>query len=108
MSQRALDALKSADRARSIVIGKGVAWARAEKEAQQFVEATGVPYLAMPMAKGVLPDDHAQAAAAARSYILQNTDLVFLLGARLNWMLHYGLPPRYRDDVRVVQLDIDA
>ncbi len=105
--QRALDALKSAS-SPLIVVGKGVAWARAEKEAQQFVEATGVPYLAMPMAKGVLPDDHPQAAAAARSYVLQNTDLVVLLGARLNWMLHYGLPPRYRDNVRVVQLDIDA
>ena len=84
-----------------------MAWARAEDEAQRFVEATGVPYLAMPMAKGILPDTHDQAAAAARSFVLQNADLIFVMGARLNWMLHYGLPPRFREDVRVVQLDIN-
>ena len=104
---KALDALKSAQ-SPLIVIGKGVAWARAEDEAQRFVEATGIPYLAMPMAKGVIPDDHEQSAAAARSYVLSNADLVFLIGARPNWMLHYGLPPRYREDVRFMQLDING
>ena len=51
-----------------IVIGKGVAWARAEDEMQRFVEATGIPYLAMPMAKGVIPDDHEQSAAAHQDF----------------------------------------
>ena len=104
---QALEALKSAS-SPLIIIGKGVAWSRAEEEAKRFVEATGVPYLAMPMAKGILPDDHEQSSAAARSYVLQNADLVFLVAARLNWMLHYGLPPRYREDVRVVQLDLNG
>ena len=105
--ERAIEALKSAQ-SPLIVIGKGVAWARAEDEARRFVEETGVPYLAMPMAKGIIPDTHEQSAAAARGYALQNADLIFLVGARLNWMLHYGLPPRFREDVRVVQLDINA
>ena len=46
--------------------------------------------------------------AAARTYALQNADLVFLIGARLNWIMHFGLPPRFRKDLRVVQLDIAA
>ncbi|HZU75793.1 MAG TPA: thiamine pyrophosphate-dependent enzyme, partial [Dehalococcoidia bacterium] len=56
--------------------------------------------------KGIVPDDHPLSTAAARSYVLRNADVVFLMGARLNWMLHYGLPPRYDPNVRFVQLDI--
>ena len=105
--EAAIEALKSAQSPR-VIIGKGVAWSRAEDEVRRFVEETGLPYLAMPMAKGILPDTHDQAAAAARSYVLQNADLIFLIGARLNWMLHYGMPPRFREDVRIVQLDINS
>ncbi|MEE8338289.1 MAG: thiamine pyrophosphate-binding protein [Dehalococcoidia bacterium] len=103
----ALEALKSAE-SPLVIVGKGVAWSRAEEEMRRFVEQTGLPYLAMPMAKGILPDTHDQAAAAARSYVLQNADVIFLVGARLNWMLHYGLPPRFREDVRIIQLDINS
>ncbi|GMU41695.1 MAG: oxalyl-CoA decarboxylase [Chloroflexota bacterium] len=104
--EAAIAALKTAQQP-LIIIGKGVAASRAEVEIRAFVEKTGIPYLAMPMAKGLIPDDHDQSAAAARSYVLQNADLVFLVGARLNWMLHFGLPPRFRPDVRVVQLDFN-
>ena len=104
--EAAIAALKTADNP-LIIFGKGVSYSRAEDEMRAFVEKTGIPYLAMPMAKGVIPDDHDQAAAAARSFVLQNADLVFLVGARLNWMLHFGQAPRFRKDVRVVQLDIN-
>jgi len=57
------------------------------------------------MAKGAIPDDHDQSVAAARSFVLQNTDVIFLAGARLNWQLHFGLPPRLRPDVKVIQLE---
>ena len=87
----------------------GIVASRAEGEMRRFVEETGIPYLAMAMAMAmdIIPDDHNQAAAAARSFVLSNADLIFLAGARLNWMLHFGLPPRFRDDVRVVQLDFN-
>lgn len=35
---------------------------------------------------------------------LQHADVIVLLGARLNWILHFGLPPRYRQDVKVIQV----
>lgn len=35
---------------------------------------------------------------------LQHADVIILLGARLNWILHFGLPPRYRQDVKVIQV----
>jgi 2-hydroxyacyl-CoA lyase 1 len=101
----ALDALKSAANP-LVIVGKGMAWSRAEAEVRDFIERTQLPYLATPMGKGVVPDDHPLSVASARTYALQNADLIFLLGARLNWILHFGLPPRYRPGVRVVQLDI--
>jgi len=102
----AIAAIKSADQP-LVIFGKGIAASRAEAEMRRFVEATGIPYLAMPMAKGIIPDDHDQAASAARSFVLNNADLVFLAGARLNWMLHFGHAPRWNPDVRIVQLDIN-
>ena len=101
----ALDTLQSAERP-LVIIGKGAAYSRAEAEVLEFVDKTQLPYLAAPMAKGLIPDDHPLSVAAGRSYALQNADVVMLLGARLNWILHFGLPPRFAENVRVIQLDI--
>ncbi|MBI2761137.1 MAG: oxalyl-CoA decarboxylase [Chloroflexi bacterium] len=103
--ESAVAALKSAERP-LVIVGKGMAWSRAENEVREFIERSQLPFLATPMGKGVMPDDHPLSVGAARSFVLQNADVVFLLGARLNWILHYGLPPRYSPNVRVVQLDI--
>ncbi|HEY7268254.1 MAG TPA: thiamine pyrophosphate-binding protein [Dehalococcoidia bacterium] len=101
----AIAALKSAQNP-LVIVGKGAAYARAEDEVRKFIETTQVPFLASPMGKGVIPDDHPLSVGAARSFALQNADLIFLMGARLNWIMHFGLPPRFREDVRVVQMDI--
>jgi 2-hydroxyacyl-CoA lyase 1 len=101
----ALRLLKSAHNP-LVIIGKGAAYARAENEIKQFVEKTGFPFLPTPMGKGVMPDDHGQGVSAARTFALQNADVVLLIGARLNWILHFGLPPRWRKDVKIIQIDI--
>jgi 2-hydroxyacyl-CoA lyase 1 len=90
-----------------VIIGKGAAYSRAEDEVRQFIESTQLPFLASPMGRGVLPDDHPLSVGAARSFVLQNADVVFLMGARLNWIMHFGMPPRFNKDVRIVQMDID-
>jgi oxalyl-CoA decarboxylase len=87
--QRALDLLKGAKRP-LIVLGKGAAYAQADADIRALVEKTGIPYLPMSMAKGLLPDTHEQSAAAARSYVLPEADVVMLIGARLNWLLSHG------------------
>src|SRR5262252_6169422 len=87
--QRALDLLKSAKRP-LIVLGKGAAYAQADADIRALVEKTGIPYLPMSMAKGLLPDTHEQCASAARSYVLPEADVVMLIGARLNWLLSHG------------------
>jgi oxalyl-CoA decarboxylase len=90
----------------AIIIGKGAAYARVETELKQLVDATGIPFLQMSMAKGVLPDDDPLSAMACRSMILQQTDLVILVGARLNWLLSRG-KGKWSTETRFVQLDIE-
>lgn len=86
---RALNMLKGAKRP-LIILGKGAAYAQADEEIRAFVEKSGIPYLPMSMAKGLLPDDHPQSAGAARSLVLKEADVVMLIGARLNWLLSHG------------------
>ncbi len=87
--KRAVDLLKGAKKP-LIVLGKGAAYAQADAEIKSLIEKTGIPYLPMSMAKGLLPDTHEQSAAAARSYVLPEADVVLLVGARLNWLLSHG------------------
>ncbi len=87
--QRALQLLAGAKRP-LIVLGKGAAYAQADTEIRTLIEKTQIPYLPMSMAKGLLPDTHEQSAAAARSFVLPEADVVMLIGARLNWLLSHG------------------
>src|SRR5215471_18220703 len=102
---RAIELLANAQRPLAI-LGKGAAYARADEEVRSFIEATGIPFLPMSMAKGLLPDEHPQSAAAARSYAIGNADVVLLAGARLNWLLSHGRPPLWSEGTRFVQVDI--
>jgi oxalyl-CoA decarboxylase len=87
--KRALELLKSAKKP-LIILGKGAAYAQADSDIRALVEKTGIPYLPMSMAKGLLPDTHEQCASAARSFVLPEADVVMLIGARLNWLLSHG------------------
>nr|XP_004661373.1 2-hydroxyacyl-CoA lyase 1 [Jaculus jaculus] len=91
-----------------LIIGKGAAYAHAEESIRKLVEQCNLPFLPTPMGKGVVPDNHPNCVAAARSRALQFADVIVLLGARLNWILHFGLPPRYQPDVKFIQADICA
>ncbi|XP_043922774.1 2-hydroxyacyl-CoA lyase 1 [Protopterus annectens] len=104
---KTLSILRSSQRP-LLIIGKGAAYARAEKNINEFVDRCGLPFLPTPMGKGVVSDDHPNCVAAARSRALLHADVIVLLGARLNWMLHFGLPPRYHPDVKFIQVDICA
>ncbi|MBX9641575.1 MAG: oxalyl-CoA decarboxylase [Mycobacteriaceae bacterium] len=91
-----------------IVLGKGAAYAQADNVIREFVESSGVPYLPMSMAKGLLPDSHPQSAAAARSLAIARADVVLLVGARLNWLLGHGESPQWSADSKFIQIDIAA
>jgi 2-hydroxyacyl-CoA lyase 1 len=91
-----------------IIVGKGSAYARAEVYLRQLVHQTNLPFLPTPMGKGVVPDEDPQCVAPARTLALQKADVILLLGARLNWILHFGRPPRFDPNVKVIQVDIHA
>lgn len=89
-----------------LIIGKGAAYGRAESAVRQFNELAQVPFLPTPMGKGVLPDDSPLNVSAARSAALKSADVILLLGARLNWILHYGEQPKFREGVKIIQVDV--
>ncbi|PDT79668.1 oxalyl-CoA decarboxylase [Bradyrhizobium sp. C9] len=105
--KRALDVLKSAKRP-LIILGKGAAYAQADEAIKNFVEKSGVPFLPMSMAKGLLPDLHPQCAGAARSTVLKEADVVMLIGARLNWLLSHGKGKTWGEaPKKFIQVDIE-
>jgi len=105
---RALSVIKSAKKP-LIILGKGAAYAQVDDSIRAFVEKSGIPYLPMSMAKGLLPDNHAQSAGAARSLALKESDVVIMLGARLNWLLSHGKGKAWGEpgSKRFVQIDIE-
>ncbi|MEY3937144.1 MAG: hypothetical protein RLZZ202_1347, partial [Pseudomonadota bacterium] len=106
--KRAIDVLKNAKRP-LILLGKGAAYAQADQEIKDLVEKSGIPYLPMSMAKGLLPDTHPQCASAARSFVLAEADTVMLVGARLNWLLAHGKGKTWGNHLKkFIQIDIAA
>lgn len=103
--KRALETLAGAQ-APLIITGKGAAYAEASPELNEFVARTGIPFLPTPMGKGVLSDEHELCVSSARSAALKGADVILLVGARLNWILHYGRPPRYRRGVKIIHVEI--
>ena len=104
---RALKLLSAAKKP-LVILGKGAAYAQADEAIREFIEKSGIPFLPMSMAKGLLPDDHPQCAASARSLVLGQADVVMLIGARLNWLLNHGKGKKWNPDTKFIQLDICA
>ncbi|WP_329544481.1 oxalyl-CoA decarboxylase [Streptomyces sp. NBC_01356] len=103
---RAIELLAGAQRP-LVMLGKGAAYAQADDKIREFIESTGIPYVPMSMAKGLLPDNHPQSAATARSLALKKADVVVLVGARLNWLLNHGEAPSWNPDAKFIQIDIE-
>jgi oxalyl-CoA decarboxylase len=106
--KRALDVLKGAKRP-LIILGKGAAYAQADDAIRALIEKSGIPFLPMSMAKGLLPDTHPQCAGAARSTVLKDSDVVMLIGARLNWLLSHGKGKTWGEpgSKKFIQIDIE-
>ncbi|GFS80144.1 2-hydroxyacyl-CoA lyase 1, partial [Trichonephila clavipes] len=89
-----------------VIIGKGSAYNKAENAIRQFINQHQIPFLPTPMGKGVVSDRSPFCVSSARSKALAQADVILLLGARLNWILHFGLPPRFHKDVKILQVDL--
>ena len=106
--QRAMDVLRSAKRP-LIILGKGASYVQSDDLIREFIERSGIPYVPMSMAKGLLPDTHPQSAGAARSTALKDSDVVVMIGARLNWLLSHGKGKTWGapGSKRFIQIDIE-
>lgn len=104
--QKALQVLQEAEKP-LLIVGKGAAWSWAENELLEFVDKTQIPFLTSPMGSGTLPPDHPMNVSSARTQALRDADTVLLVGARLNWIFHFGQPPRFSENYRLIQIDIE-
>lgn len=103
--ERAVKLLAGAKRP-AILLGKGAAYAQVDDKIKTLIEKTGLPFFPMSMAKGLMPDNHPQSALSCRSTIMEQADVVMLIGARLNWLLSCG-HGKWNPDGKFIQLDID-
>ncbi len=102
---RAVELIAGAKRP-AILLGKGAAYAQVDDKIKTLVETYKIPYLAMSMAKGLMPDAGEYSALSCRSDIMEKADVVIVLGARINWMLSFGRG-KWNPDIKFVQLDVE-
>ena len=103
--QRAIAMLRQAKRP-LILTGTGILWSGAMAELQEFVELSGVPFYTTPQGRGVIAEDHDLSFLGARNQAWKEADVVLVVGTRLNFIVGFGLPPRWAPDVKLIQVDI--
>jgi acetolactate synthase-1/2/3 large subunit len=103
--EEAVALLKQAQRP-LILTGSGILWSDASAALQEFVDLTGIPFYTTPQGRGVIPEDHPLSFLGARSQAFREADVVLVIGTRLNFIVGFGLPPRWAADVKVIQVDI--
>lgn len=102
---RAVELIASAKRP-AILLGKGAAYAQVDDKIKTLIEKYNIPYLPMSMAKGLMPDAGPLSALSCRSTIMEQADVVVVIGARLNWMLSFG-KGKWNPGIKFVQLDVE-
>lgn len=103
--ERAVQLLTTAKRP-AILLGKGAAYAQVDDKLKTLIETYKIPYLAMSMAKGLMPDNGPLSALSCRSTIMEQADVVIVIGARINWMLSFGRG-KWNPEVKFIQLDVE-
>jgi len=88
-----------------VIIGKGAAWSDASLALTDLVDR-GIPFIASPMGRGVVPDDHELNMGAARSKAMSEADAILMVGGRFNWVFQLG--KRFKSNAKIAQIDIQA
>src|SRR5262249_5867832 len=103
--KKAIALLKQAQRP-IVITGTGILWSGAMEELKEFVEQSGIPFYTTPQGRGVIPEDHHLSFLGARNQAWKEADLVLIVGTRLNFIIGFGLPPRFAEGVKIIQVDI--
>lgn len=103
--KRAVEMIASAKHP-AVLLGKGAAYAQVDDKIKTLVEKYNIPYFPMSMAKGLMPDVGPLSALSCRKTIMEKSDVVVMIGARLNWLLSFG-HGKWNPDVKFVHLDVE-
>jgi thiamine pyrophosphate-dependent acetolactate synthase large subunit-like protein len=87
--------------------GSGVLWSDATPAFQALVDATGIPFYTTPLARGLVPEDHALAFLNARVKAFAEADAMLVVGSRFNYVIQFGRPPRFARDLKVIHVDVN-
>jgi len=90
-----------------IISGSGILWSEAENELQAFVEASGIPFYTTPQGRGVVPEDHEFCYLTARSTAFRESDLILIIGTRMNYVIGHAAPPRFNANAKIIRIDVD-
>ena len=104
---QAIEILGKAERP-IVLTGSGVFWSDASAELKAFVEQAKIPFFTTPQGRGVVPEDHELAFVAARGQAFREADVILVVGTRFNFIVSFGHPPRFAENVKVIQIDTDS
>jgi acetolactate synthase-1/2/3 large subunit len=87
--------------------GSGVWWSDAAAAFQALIEVTGVPFYTTPLSRGTVPEDHPLAFLNARAKAFAEADVILSVGTRFNYIVQFGRPPRFAENLKVIQVDVN-
>jgi acetolactate synthase I/II/III large subunit len=97
------------------IAGSGSFWSGTSRELQTFVEKFQLPFFLARGGRGVIPEDHSLCfgpgyipANPVLEGALKETDLLLLLGHRLDFDLNFGQVPFLNKEAKIIQVDIEA
>ena len=102
----AIAILKNAERP-LVLSGSGVFWSDAAAELRALIDEARIPFFTTPQGRGVVPEDHELAFLGARGQAFREADAILTVGTRFNFIVSFGHPPRFAEDVKIVQIDTD-
>mgnify|MGYP006144926733 CR=1 FL=1 len=98
-----------------VIFGHGVKLARAEKEAMEFIEKTGIPFMVSWGAFDICATDHPLRIGSlgvygdrVANYAVQNADLVISVGSRLDSRQIGGNGSMFSVHSKKIMVDVDA
>lgn len=103
--KRAVDLIVNAKNP-TVLLGKGAAYAQVDDKIKTLIEKYNIPYFPMSMAKGLMPDAGPLSALSCRKTIMEKSDVVIMIGARLNWLLSFG-HGKWNPDTKFVHIDVE-
>ena len=102
--EKAISLIADADKP-MLFAGGGAFFSGAAPELESFVDITNIPFYTAPMSRGLIPEDHAVSFQGARSTAMRESDVILVVGTRMNWMMNYG--QRFSPNAKIIQIDIN-